>query len=144
VTKCAPALVITVTSFSSLGDLISGASSAGCFHTPPSFILIRGPVFSGEQCRGIHPSIRSFNRSPGHYPGIRRTHLSVAEFPAAVFSLFTRGDFPVTGAGRGAAPGPDSGPGAERLAAGSIEPPELDESNSVALRLLVLGFCWKT
>jgi hypothetical protein len=43
-------------------------------------------------------------------------------------------------------PVPDSGPGAGRLATGSIEPPEMDESSSVALHLpaLALGFCWET
>jgi hypothetical protein len=59
--------------------------------------------------------------------GKGRTHLGVAELPAAVRSLFSRG-----GAGRGADPAPDSGPGAERLAAGSFKPPELDESNACA------------
>jgi hypothetical protein len=123
------------------GGLDLGESSAGYFHIPPSFTL----VFSRERYRGIHPSICPFNRSPGHYPGIRRTHLSVAELPAAVRSLFTRGGFALASAGRGADPVPDSGPGAGRLAASSIELPELDESSSVALRLpaVALGFCWE-
>jgi hypothetical protein len=71
------------------GGLDLGTSSAGCFHNPPSFILVRS-----EKCREIHVSIRSFNRSPDHYPGIRRIHLSVAELPAAVRSLINPGCFP--------------------------------------------------
>jgi hypothetical protein len=67
--------------------------SAGCFHILPSLILITGLVFNWERCRGIHPSIRSINLSPGHYPGIRCTHPSVTELPAAVRSLFTSWDF---------------------------------------------------
>jgi hypothetical protein len=53
---------------------------------------------------------------------------------------------PLTDAGRGVDPAPDSGLEAERLAARSIEPPELDESNSVVLHLpaVVLGFCYKS
>jgi hypothetical protein len=53
---------------------------------------------------------------------------------------------PFTGAGRGADPVRDSGPGAGRLAAGSIEPPNVDGSSSVALCLpaVALGFCWET
>jgi hypothetical protein len=52
--------------------------------------------------------------------------------------------FPFACAGRGADPAPDSGPGALRLMACSIEPPESDESNSLALRLpaLARGAFW--
>jgi hypothetical protein len=75
------------------GGLDLWGSCAGYFHIPPTFIHARGPAFSGDWCRGIHPSIHSFNRSRGHYPGIRRTHLCVAELPAAVQCLFTRGGF---------------------------------------------------
>jgi hypothetical protein len=42
---------------------------------------------------------------------------------------------PLACVGRGADPAPGTGPGAWRLVAGSIEPPESDESNSLALRL---------
>jgi hypothetical protein len=54
--------------------------------------------------------------------------------------------FPLIHAGRGTDPSQVSGPEAERLAAGYIDPPELDESNSVALRFpaVPLGFCWET
>jgi hypothetical protein len=42
---------------------------------------------------------------------------------------------PLACVGRGADPAPGIGPGAGRLMAGSIEQPESDESNSLALRL---------
>jgi hypothetical protein len=77
------------------GGLHIGGSSAEYFHIPPSFTLIRGLVFSGERCRRIHPSIRPFNRSPGQYPCVRRTLLSVAELPATARSSFTLEDFPL-------------------------------------------------
>jgi hypothetical protein len=53
---------------------------------------------------------------------------------------------PFAGAARGAELVPDSGPGSGRIADGCIEPPELDESTSVSLRLpaVSLGFCWET
>jgi hypothetical protein len=49
-----------------------------------AFTLSRGPVFSGERCRGIHSSIRHFYRSPGHYPGVHHSYLSEAELPAVI------------------------------------------------------------
>jgi hypothetical protein len=73
------------------GVLGLGGSSAGRLHVPPSFILSRGPFFSGERCRGILPSIRPFYRSPDHYPGVHCTHLSAAELPAVIHGLFARG-----------------------------------------------------
>jgi hypothetical protein len=53
---------------------------------------------------------------------------------------------PFACADRGADPAPDCGPGAGRLAAGSIEPPELEESNSLALRLPAVapGAFWES
>jgi hypothetical protein len=45
-------------------------------------------------------------------------------------------------ADRGAEPAPDSGSGAGSLVAGSMEPPESDESNLLALRLLAVA--WET
>jgi hypothetical protein len=49
-------------------------------------------------------------------------------------------------ADRGADSAPDCGPGAGRLAAGYIEPPELEESNSLALRLPAVapGAFWES
>jgi hypothetical protein len=73
------------------GGLGHGGSSAGRLLVPPSFTLLRGRYFSGEWCRGIHPTSRSFNRSPGHYSGVRRANLSVAKLPAAGRGLFARG-----------------------------------------------------
>jgi hypothetical protein len=58
---------------------------------PPSFTLLRGNIFSGQRCRGIRPSIRSFNRSPGQYPGVRLANRSPAFLPAARCGLFARG-----------------------------------------------------
>jgi hypothetical protein len=72
------------------GGLGHRGSYAGRLLGPPSFTLLGGPFYIGERCRGIHPSSRSFNRSPGHYPGVRRTNLSVAELPAAERGLFAR------------------------------------------------------
>jgi hypothetical protein len=103
--------------------------------------------------RGIHPSSRSFNRSPGHYPSVRSASLSVAELPAArrrveAVGLITGpwAELPFACAGRGADPAPDNGPGAGRLVAGSMEPSESDESNSLALRLpaVARGAFWET
>jgi hypothetical protein len=96
VAKCPPAVVNTVASLSPLGYLISVELWRMFSH--PTFLyslLLSCPVFNGERCRGIHPSIRSFNWSPGHYPSIRRTHLIEAELPAAVRSFFIRGGFPL-------------------------------------------------
>jgi hypothetical protein len=73
------------------GGLGHGGSSTGRLLVPPSFTLLRGPFFSGERCRAIHPSSRPFNRSPGHYPGVRRSNLSVDELPAGRRGLFARG-----------------------------------------------------
>jgi hypothetical protein len=144
-----------VTSFCPLGDL----DTRGFPRTAsrPSILnLLGGPFYSGERCRGIQPIIRSFNRSPGHYPGVRHTNLNVAELPAAGRGLFARGSGELTTgpwaappfacAGRGADTSPDHDPGAERLVAGSMEPPESDESYSLALRLLavVRGAFWET
>jgi hypothetical protein len=55
-------------------------------------------------------------------------------------------ELPFACAGRGAYPTPDSGPVAGCLVAGSIEPPESDESNSLALRLptVARGAFWET
>jgi hypothetical protein len=65
------------------GGLGHCGSSAGHLFVPPSFALLRGPIFSAERCRGIHPSTRSFNWLPGQYPSVRCTNLSVAELPTA-------------------------------------------------------------
>jgi hypothetical protein len=96
------------------GGLGLGGSSAGRLHVPPSFTLARGPVFSGERCRRIHPSICPCYRSPGHYPGVHRTHVSVAELPAVIHGLFARGceglyyrALAFACADRGADPAPD-------------------------------------
>jgi hypothetical protein len=110
----------------SCGGLELGASSVGNLPVPPSVTLLRSPSFSGERCPGVHPSIHSFNRSPGHDQGIRCTNLSEAGLPASGRGLFARGSsgfhhralcevFPFSCAGRGADPTPDSGPGAKLL-----------------------------
>jgi hypothetical protein len=52
---------------------------------------------------------------------VHSTLLSVAELPVVIHGLFARGS--------------EGGPGAGRLAAGSIEPPEMEESKSLALHL---------
>jgi hypothetical protein len=51
-------------------------------------------------------------------------------------------ELPFACAGRGADPAPDSGPGAGRLVAGSMEPPESDESNSLALPVTRQSLRW--
>jgi hypothetical protein len=55
-------------------------------------------------------------------------------------------ELPFACVGRGADPAPDNGPGAGRLVAGCMEPPEPDESNSLALRLptVARGVFWET
>jgi hypothetical protein len=129
------------------GRLGLGGSSAGRLHVPPSFTLSRGPVFSGEHCRGIHPSIRPFYRLSGHYPGVHCTHLSVVDLLAVIHGLYARGsEGSLCLCRQRPDPAPDSGPGAGRLAAGSIEPLELEESNSLALRLPALapGAFWES
>jgi hypothetical protein len=84
------------------------------------------------------------NRSPGHYLGVRRrANLSVAEFPVARRGLFARGNGGLNHWVLGGAsicrcrqrhwPGSGQWPG--RLVAGSMEPPESDESDTLALRL---------
>jgi hypothetical protein len=45
------------------GGLGLSGSPSGWLHVPPSFILLRGPVFSGEQCWDTHPSTHSFTQS---------------------------------------------------------------------------------
>jgi hypothetical protein len=126
------------------GGLGHGGSPAGRLLVPPSLALLIDPFFSGERFWGIHPSSRTLNRSPCHYPGIRHANLSAAELPAARRGLFARGGGLITGpwaelpfayAGRSSDPAPDIGPVAGRLVAGSIEPPESDESISLALHL---------
>jgi hypothetical protein len=83
-----------------------------------------------------HPRIRSVNRTLGFYPGLGRTIFSVAELPAGADLTTDRGpEIHFACAGRGADPAPDSGPGAGRLVAGSIEPPGSGVSNFLALRL---------
>jgi hypothetical protein len=112
----------------------------------PSLLYASGrPLFSAERCRGIHPSICSFNRSHGLYPGVRRAKLSVAECrppDAACSSVVAVGlttgrwaELSFASAGRGADPDPDRGPGAGHPVAGSMEQPESDESNLLALHL---------
>lgn len=91
----------------------------------PSFTLLRGPIFSGERYRRIHPSIHSFNQSPDHYSSVRHTSLSVTDLPAAKRILFARGSggfsYRALGgnalscAGKGAGLTPDRGPGASWL-----------------------------
>jgi hypothetical protein len=55
-------------------------------------------------------------------------------------------ELPFACAGRCADPAPDNDPGVGRLVAGSMEPPESDESNSLALRLptVARGALWGT
>jgi hypothetical protein len=85
------------------GELGHGVTFAGLCHAPPSFSLISSPVFNGERCRGIHPRFRPINGSRGHYPGVRRTHLSVTELPAAIRTCSPVEEvFPFTSADRGA------------------------------------------
>jgi hypothetical protein len=57
------------------------ASSAGRLFIPPSFTLVRGPIFSGERCRGICHNTLSFSWSHGHCHAVRRRIRSVTEFP---------------------------------------------------------------
>jgi hypothetical protein len=114
------------------GGLKHERSSAGRSFVTLSFTLLRSPRFSWEQCREIHPSNRPFNRSPGHYPGIRRANLRVTHLPAARRGLLARegggfnhghwAEILFACAGRGAGPAPDSGQGDRRLMAGYIEP----------------------
>jgi hypothetical protein len=80
-----------LTSFSPLGDLVSGGVLRDYFTSLPPLPSPEAPFFSGERCRGIHPSIRPFNRSPGHYRGVHCTHLSLADLPAVIHDLFARG-----------------------------------------------------
>jgi hypothetical protein len=96
------------------GGLGHKGSSAGRLLVPPSFTLLGGPFFSGERCRRIHPSSRSFNRSPGHYPGVRRTNLSAACSPVEAVGKTTGpwAELPFACGGRGADPAPDNDPGA--------------------------------
>jgi hypothetical protein len=101
---------------------------------------------------GIHPFIRSLD----HYPGVRRATLSAAAFPAVGRGLFARGRGGFKHRALGGASlclcrqrrgtRPDNGPGAGRLVGGSIEPPESDESKSLALCLPAAGLraFWET
>jgi hypothetical protein len=78
VSMCPPAVVSIETSYTPLGELISGGTLRDIFTSLVYFTLVKGAVFNADLCRGIHPSIRPFNRSASHYNGVRRTHLSVA------------------------------------------------------------------
>jgi hypothetical protein len=125
------------------GGLGHGARSTGHTFVPPSFTVLRVPMFIGELCQGIHPSNRSCNRSPGPYPTARRADLSVVELPACRLGLVARGGGGFTHRALGASAlclcwqrnGSDSGHWPGRLVAGSIERPESDKSDSLALRV---------
>jgi hypothetical protein len=103
-------------------------------HVPPSITLLRGPVFSGSGAEESNPAFAPLTAD-----------FSVGDLPAAGCGLFARGcdgyyhrvlgsRIPVLLYKR-SGPAPDSGPRAGRLASGSIELPELDVTNSLALRL---------
>jgi hypothetical protein len=66
-------------------------SSLGRPFVPPNFTLLLSPNFSGERFRGIHTNSLSLKRSPGHYPGVRPTHLCIANLPTTRRGLFARG-----------------------------------------------------
>jgi hypothetical protein len=76
---------------SPLGDLDTGGVPRDALSSLPLLPSWEVPFFSGKRCREIHPSSRPFNRSPGHYPGVRRANLSVANLPAEKRGLFVCG-----------------------------------------------------
>lgn len=72
--KCPPAVVPTMTFFSTLGDLDLRGVLWDDFTSLPSLPSWKVPFFSREWYQGNHPSIHSFNWSPCHYPGIGCQH----------------------------------------------------------------------
>jgi hypothetical protein len=139
------------------GGLRHRGSSAGRLLVHPSFTLLGGPFFlvrsgSEESTAAVAPLTGCPATTPAYaaptsaYLSCRPLDAACSLVEAVGLTTGPRAELPFACAGRCVDPAPDSGSGAGRRVAGSMEPLESDVSNSLALRFpaVARGTFWET